>query len=110
MKIIAIPLAKRDAWSTIIILLNRRKPGKRSVLISAELVLSTSRLATAEDLCGLWNEMVMAGLPMGLEIPGEKAYLERLSAALGKELIAMGSEACIRAQDIEIDPVWVMEA
>ncbi|KAH6880535.1 hypothetical protein B0T10DRAFT_565756 [Thelonectria olida] len=53
--------------------------------------------------------MVSTGRAIGLDIPGEKRYLERLFKALEKELVARGSKDCVVPEDIEIDPAWVKE-
>ncbi|KJZ77764.1 hypothetical protein HIM_02941 [Hirsutella minnesotensis 3608] len=50
--------------------------------------------------------MVSSGLPMGVDIPGEKRYLERVFEALDKELVARDFKESIASEDIRIDPRW----
>ncbi|KAA8644298.1 hypothetical protein EYZ11_008348 [Aspergillus tanneri] len=56
------------------------------------------------------EEAVQAGRCIGIEIPGERAYLERVFEVQvevpDKELIARGWEGSEGAEDIEIDPDW----
>ena len=53
--------------------------------------------------------MVGTGAAVGLNIPGEKRYLEHLFEALDKELVARGFKDCVGPEDIEIDPAWANE-
>ncbi|KAF4504146.1 hypothetical protein G6O67_008757 [Ophiocordyceps sinensis] len=50
--------------------------------------------------------MVGAGLPQGLNVPGERRYLERAFKALEEELVARGSTGCVDIEEIAIDPAW----
>jgi hypothetical protein len=56
--------------------------------------------------------MIKTGREVGIKIPGEKVYLERLFVALDQELIsrsAKGYKDCVEPKDIEIDPAWANE-
>jgi len=56
-----------------------------------------------------FEEAVLTGLHVGLDIPGEKKYLENLFEALDHELIARGLTQCVGPEDIEIDMNWAEE-
>lgn len=53
--------------------------------------------------------MIGTGRGIGISIPGEKIYLERLFEALDKELVARNMRGCVGPEDIEIDPAWANE-
>jgi hypothetical protein len=53
--------------------------------------------------------MALTGLAVGIEIPGEKKYLERLFEALDKELAARNGKGSVGPEDIEIDPAWPID-
>jgi hypothetical protein len=54
--------------------------------------------------------MVLTGRAVGVNIPDEKQYLEKLFEALDKELITnRGGQGCVYPKDIEIDPAWAIE-
>ena len=53
-----------------------------------------------------FEESALAGLSVGLDIPGEKLYQERLFEALDRELEARGFTQCVGPEDIEIDMGW----
>jgi hypothetical protein len=50
--------------------------------------------------------MALTGLAIGLQIPGEHKYLEKLFEALDKELVALDGPGCVGPENIEIDPTW----
>ncbi|PFH61512.1 hypothetical protein XA68_17169 [Ophiocordyceps unilateralis] len=50
--------------------------------------------------------MVDTGLALGIDIAGEKKYLERVFEALDKEVEALDAEVCVSADSIRIDPAW----
>ncbi|KAM4063686.1 hypothetical protein HRG_006812 [Hirsutella rhossiliensis] len=60
----------------------------------------------AEPARKCFEVMVSTGSAMGLEIPGEKKYLERLFEALDKEVVARDMKECVGPEDIRIDPAW----
>ncbi|KAI5459356.1 hypothetical protein BGZ63DRAFT_406655 [Mariannaea sp. PMI_226] len=53
--------------------------------------------------------MIGTGLAIGLNIPGEKRYLEQLFKALETELALRDFTGCVTPEDIEIDPNWANE-
>jgi hypothetical protein len=53
--------------------------------------------------------MALTGLAVGIQIPGERKYLERLFEALDKELAALDGPGCVVPANIEIDPTWTTE-
>jgi len=57
-----------------------------------------------------FDVMALTGLDVGLNIPGEKKYLEKLFKALDEELVTKrGGKGCVYPEDIEIDPAWATE-
>ncbi|KAI1980404.1 hypothetical protein LOZ53_000633 [Ophidiomyces ophidiicola] len=56
-----------------------------------------------------FEEIVMAGMKVGLEIPGEREYLRNLFKALREELTARGPKGCVWPEEIEIDMGWAEE-
>jgi hypothetical protein len=53
--------------------------------------------------------MMHTGLAIGIKIPGEEKYLERLFEALDKELVARKIQGCVGPEDIEVNPAWANE-
>ncbi|KYK57988.1 hypothetical protein DCS_05001 [Drechmeria coniospora] len=56
-----------------------------------------------------FEAMATTGRSIGIEIPGERRYLERVYDALEKEVTNRGSTVCVAVDDIEIDPAWAIE-
>ncbi|RCI12109.1 hypothetical protein L249_0947 [Ophiocordyceps polyrhachis-furcata BCC 54312] len=50
--------------------------------------------------------MVDTGLALGIDIPGERKYMERVFEALDKEVAALDYAVCVAADNIRIDPAW----
>jgi hypothetical protein len=65
------------------------------------------RVAKLAKAC--FEEAVLTGLHVGLDIPGEKKYLSNLFKALDRELIARGMIGSVGPEDIEIDMDWADE-
>jgi hypothetical protein len=65
--------------------------------------------AVAKPARECFEIMALTGLRVGISIPGEKRYLEKLFEALDKELIRRGSKGCVSPEDIEINPAWATE-
>ena len=63
-----------------------------------------SQVAKLARAC--FEESILTGLSVGLEIPGERMYQERLFEALDRELVARGFTQCVGPEDIEIDMEW----
>lgn len=53
--------------------------------------------------------MISTGHAIGLDMPGEKKYLDQVFKALEKELVIRGSKGCVTPEDIGIDPTWANE-
>jgi hypothetical protein len=53
--------------------------------------------------------MAHTGLAVGIEIPGEKKYLEKVFEALDKKLLVRNKLGSVGPEDIEIDPNWATE-
>ncbi|KAF3892502.1 hypothetical protein GTR04_4434 [Trichophyton interdigitale] len=52
---------------------------------------------------------IFSGLNVGLTVPGEQIYLDRVFKALDKELAARGKKGSVDASEIEIDMDWDKE-
>lgn len=63
----------------------------------------------AEPARKCFEIMVGSGTALGLEIPGEKKYLEKLFEALDAELMARNMKDCVGPDDIRVDPAWAEE-
>ncbi|RDA93303.1 hypothetical protein CP533_2055 [Ophiocordyceps camponoti-saundersi (nom. inval.)] len=50
--------------------------------------------------------MVDTGLALGIDIPGERKYLEKVLKALDKEVASLNYAVCMAAGSIRIDPAW----
>jgi hypothetical protein len=75
----------------------------------AELYLSGDKEVAKFGRQG-FEAMVYTGLNAGVDIPGEKKYLERLFEALGKELAKLeGEQGCVTPALINIDPAWATD-
>lgn len=62
--------------------------------------------ALAHMVRACFEEAISAGLHLGINIPGEQVYLDRLFNALDEELKRRGFKGCVRPEDIEIDMNW----
>ncbi|KAF2672300.1 hypothetical protein BT63DRAFT_438123 [Microthyrium microscopicum] len=56
-----------------------------------------------------FDMMAETGRTMGIDIPGEKKYLDKVFEALDKEVIARGGKGCVGIEEIEIDPTWATD-
>ncbi|KHO02055.1 uncharacterized protein MAM_01056 [Metarhizium album ARSEF 1941] len=56
-----------------------------------------------------FEEMMNAGQFVGIDVPAEKVYLERVFKALEDELASGRFTGCVGVEDIEIDPDWAKE-
>jgi hypothetical protein len=65
------------------------------------------RVAKLAKAC--FEEAVLTGLHVGLDIPGEKTYLENLFKALDEELAKREFQGCVGPEDVEIDMEWTEE-
>jgi hypothetical protein len=75
----------------------------------AELYLSGDKKIAKHGRQG-FEAMVYTGLNAGVDIPGEKKYLEKLFEALGNELRKLdGEQGCVTPALIDIDPAWATE-
>lgn len=70
-----------------------------------ELYLSSDRKVSKTARKG-FEVMVLTGLRVGIEIQGERIYLESLFEALGKELARLDGPGCVVPDNIDIDPTW----
>lgn len=62
--------------------------------------------AIAKHARGAFEMMIGTGLAVGIDIPGEKIYLERVFMALDEELARREYKGCVEPKDIEIEPGW----
>ncbi|KAM4058777.1 hypothetical protein HRG_006276 [Hirsutella rhossiliensis] len=56
-----------------------------------------------------FEEMVNAGSSIGIDIPGEKRFLEKSFEVLDRELLSRNSQGSVGIEEIEIDPTWADE-
>ncbi|KAF4592131.1 hypothetical protein GQ602_002430 [Ophiocordyceps camponoti-floridani] len=69
-----------------------------------ELYVGGGTLAKLARKC--FEVMVDTGLALGIDIPGEKRYLEKVFQALDREVEELDAEVCVSADGIRIDPGW----
>lgn len=55
-----------------------------------------------------FEAMISTGLAVGVDVPGEKTYLDRLFEVLDAEMAARGGVGCVEASDVEIDAEWAL--
>jgi hypothetical protein len=56
-----------------------------------------------------FDVMAATGRTVGINISGEKKYLEKLFEALDKELAARDFKGSVGPEDVEIDPAWAAD-
>lgn len=54
-----------------------------------------------------FEEAVLSGLHIGIDIPGEKTYLDNLFKVLGEELAAGDFRMFVGPEEVQIDMGWV---
>jgi hypothetical protein len=56
-----------------------------------------------------FETMASTGRCSGIEIPGERRWLQRLFEALDKQVVTLGGNVCVDTSMIEVDPRWAVE-